>query len=134
MLVNRLKVLCVDDNRDLADSEAMLLDVHGYDARACYGGAAAVLEAVGFRPDVCLVDLNMPGMDGCEVAVRLREPGEGPPPVLVAVTAKGGAEDRKRTAAAGFDVHLVKPVEPAVLLKMLAGVTARLDTPAAATL
>jgi two-component system OmpR family response regulator len=124
MGVNRLRVLCVDDNRDLADSEAMLLDACGYDARACYDGPQALHEAAGFRPIVCLVDLDIPGMDGCEVAARLRGPGEGPPPALVAVTARGGPDDRRRTAAAGFDLHLVKPVDPAELVAAVAGFAA----------
>lgn len=111
------RVLCVDDNPDVADSEALLLGLCGYDARACYGGEDALAAADGFRPDACLLDLNMPGMDGCELARRLRARGRCP--LLVAVTARGGDEDRRRTAAAGFDRHLVKPVDPARLLELL---------------
>ncbi len=122
MLANRLRVLCVDDNRDVADSEAMMLDIHGYDARACYSGPAAVLEAAAFGPDVCLVDLDMPGMDGCEVAAILRGLDAGPP-VLVAFTARSGGADRRRTAEAGFDAHLVKPVVPAVLFATIGRLT-----------
>jgi CheY-like chemotaxis protein len=77
-----LRVLCVDDNRDVADSEADLLHVHECDARACYSGASALVEVAEFRPCVCLIDLNMPGMDGDELAVRLREQEGGPPPIL----------------------------------------------------
>lgn len=122
MGAKRLRVLCVDDNRDIADSEAMLLDVFGYDARACYDGRCAIAEGRVFRPDVYLVDLNMPGMDGCEVARELRAEHDGPPPLLVAITAKSGKEDYRRTTEAGFDAHLVKPVEPTRLLAMLAEV------------
>ncbi|QEL14753.1 response regulator [Limnoglobus roseus] len=120
MVTKRLKVLCVDDNHDIADSEAMLLDVYGIDARACYDGPHAILAGREFHPDAYLVDLNMPGMDGCEVARELRAEHDGPPPLLVAITAKSAAEDYRRTQAAGFDAHLVKPVEPNRLLKMLA--------------
>lgn len=63
-----LRVLCVDDNHDIADSEAMLLGLYGFEARACYDGPHALVEAKVFCPDAYLVDLNMPGMDGCEVA------------------------------------------------------------------
>ena len=122
MPANRLRVLCIDDNRDVADSEAMMLDLHGYDARDCYSGTAAVLEAEEFDPHVCLVDLDMPGMDGCEVAATLRGPGTGLP-VMVAVTARGGVAERRRTAEAGFAAHLVKPVEPAVLFATIGRLT-----------
>ena len=120
MAVNRLRVLCVDDNRDIADSEAMLLDLLGFDSRACYDGRQAIREVPKFRPDVLLIDLNMPGMDGCDVARVLRLRYEGPPPLLVAITAKGGTEDYRRTRDAGFDAHLVKPVEPSRLVELLA--------------
>jgi CheY-like chemotaxis protein len=120
MAINRLKVLCVDDNRDVADSEAMLLDLLGYDSWACYDGTQALVEARRFHPDVFLLDLNMPGMDGCEIARELRIRYEGHPPLLVAITAKSGTEDYRRTRDAGFDAHLVKPVAPNRLAEMLA--------------
>lgn len=104
------RILCVDDNHDVADSAAELLQMHGYNARACYDGPAALALAEVFAPDICMIDLNMPGMDGDEVAVRLREIGR--PLVLVAVTAMGSPESRRRIEAAGFDLHLVKPVDP----------------------
>ena len=108
-----VRILCVDDSRDIADSTAMLLGMCGYDARACYDGLAALEEARSFRPAVCLIDLNMPGLDGDAVARRMRDPLA---PALVAMTAMGGAETRRRTAAAGFVRHLVKPVDPQALL------------------
>jgi len=115
-----LRVLCVDDNRDAADSEADLLNVVGFDARACYDGPAALAEAAGFRPGVCLIDLNMPGMEGDELAVRLREQSGGAcPPVLVAVTAMSDEASRARVRGAGFALHLVKPVDPHDLLAVL---------------
>jgi len=107
-----LRILCVDDNRDVADSSVDLLQVMGFEARACYDGPSALAEAVGFRPGVCLIDLNMPGMDGDELAVRLRAWAAGTPLVLVAVTAMSNEESARRIRAAGFDLHLVKPVDP----------------------
>lgn len=105
--------MCVDDNHDMADSSADLLGILGYDAQACYDGAAALAMAEDFAPDICLIDLNMPGMDGDEVAVRLRKTGRAV--VLVAVTAMGDEAGRQRIIAAGFDLHLVKPVDPRTL-------------------
>jgi two-component system, OmpR family, response regulator len=120
-----LRVLCVDDNRDIADSEVDLLHVHGFDARACYSGASALREAAEFRPCVCLIDLNMPGMDGDELAVRLREQEGGPPPVLVAVTARSDEASRRRIEDAGLDPHLVKPVDPNVLVAVIESISER---------
>jgi CheY-like chemotaxis protein len=107
-------VLCVDDNHDIADSEVMLLQLAGFDARACYCGLSALIEAAEFLPTICLLDMNMPGMDGDEVAVQLRRRGR--PLVLVAVTAVNDAEGHRRIKAAGFDRHLLKPVAPRDLL------------------
>jgi len=113
------RVLVVDDNRDVADSTAQLLAVVGFESRACYDGPTALATADGFRPGVCLLDLNMPGMGGEELAVRLRAGAGGRPLVLVAVTAMSSSEYRERTAAAGFDLHLVKPVDPFQLVDVV---------------
>jgi two-component system OmpR family response regulator len=110
------RVLCVDDNRDIADSEVQLLQVCGFDARACYDGPEALALAATFRPTVCLIDLNMPGMNGDELAVRLRKQEGGPPPVLMAVTARDDEQSQSRIRAAGLTPHLVKPVDPRLLL------------------
>lgn len=115
-----VRVLCIDDNRDVADSEADLLHVYGFDARACYSGESALREAAEFHPRVCLIDLNMPAMSGDELAVRLREQEGGPPPALVAVTARSDEESRRRVEKAGLDPHLVKPVDPIRLLEVIA--------------
>jgi CheY-like chemotaxis protein len=114
-----LRVLVVDDNRDVADSTADLLRVVGFEAVACYDGTAALDAVAGFRPDVCLVDLNMPGMDGDELGRRLRDRAGGRPLVLVAVTAMGDVGSRQRTDNAGFCLHLVKPVDPHDLLRVV---------------
>jgi CheY-like chemotaxis protein len=115
-----LRVLCVDDNPDHADSEALFLRVLGFEARACYGGRDAVILAGTFLPDVCLLDMNMPGMEGDELVARLRAWAGGRPLVLVAVTAT--CND---TPAAGFDRHLLKPVDPARLLAVVNALTER---------
>ena len=96
-----LRVLCVDDNHDSADSMAMLLDMLGCEVEVSYGGAAALTLAEEFRPDVCLLDLTMPGMDGLELAQRLRQCAAGRRMLVVAMTALGSevappADDRCR--------------------------------------
>jgi CheY-like chemotaxis protein len=114
-----LRVLCVDDNQDSADSMAMLLDMLGCEVEVSYNGPAALALSDEFRPDVCLLDISMPGMDGCELARRLRQRAGGRPLLLVAMTALGSESDRGRTAAAGFDHHLTKPVEIDALIDAL---------------
>jgi len=112
------RVLCVDDNPDVADSEALLLQAVGFEAQACYDGPKALEVAAKFRPSVCLLDLQMPGMDGDEVAIRLQAE-TWCPLLLVAVTARSDAISRERTSAAGFHVHLVKPVDPQKLVEVV---------------
>jgi CheY-like chemotaxis protein len=114
-----LRVLCVDDNRDVADSSVDLLRVMGFEARACYDGPTALTEAAVFRPGVCLIDLNMPGMEGDALAVLLRAWAAGAPVVLVAVTAMSDEESNRRIRDAGFDLHLVKPVDPHNLVSVV---------------
>jgi CheY-like chemotaxis protein len=116
---SRLRVLCVDDHRDVADSTALLLRGAGFEARACHDGRTALQLAVQFRPGVCLLDLTMPGMDGDELAQRLLAQPGWRPLLLVAVTAVSDESYRQRTTAAGFHLHLVKPVEPEKLLAMV---------------
>jgi two-component system OmpR family response regulator len=118
-VVPRLRVLCVDDNRDATDSAGELLRLVGFDARVCYDGPTALEVAEEFRPDVCLLDLNMPGMDGDELAARIREQAGDRAVVFVAATAQDDDESRQRTADAGFKLHLVKPVDPHALLDVM---------------
>ena len=110
--------LCVDDNHDVADSTVRLLQAAGCQAMACYSGAAALAAVEERPPDVCLLDLAMPGMSGLELAGRLRAwaAARDRPLVLVAVTAHGDPHSREQTAASGFDYHLVKPVQTRELL------------------
>jgi two-component system, OmpR family, response regulator len=104
------RILCVDDNPDVADSITDLLEILGYEARACYDGPSALAKAEIFVPDICLIDLNMPGMNGDVLAIHLREGGRQL--ILIAVTAMSDEKSCLRISAAGFDLHLVKPVDP----------------------
>lgn len=121
-----VRALVVDDHPDSADSLAALLDLLGCRARACYDGPGALEVAREFQPHACLLDLAMPGMDGLELAARLRAEAGPRPLLLVATTAFGDQEAQARTALAGFHYHLVKPVEPASLVEALARFGARL--------
>jgi PAS domain S-box-containing protein len=119
------RLLVVDDNKDAADSLAMLLRLQGHEVRVAYSGMAAVETTKTYTPDVIFLDIGMPGMDGYEAARRIREqPGLGRT-VLAALTGWGQEEDRRRTAEAGFDHHLVKPPEPKVLQELLADLRPR---------
>jgi CheY-like chemotaxis protein len=116
----RRRVLVVDDNRDGAESMTMLLGAHGHEVRTVHDGPTALTVAAEWRPDVMLLDIGLPGMNGYDVAERIAgQPWRGSMQ-LVAVTGWGQAEDRARSAKAGFDAHLVKPVELDVLLQAVA--------------
>ena len=116
---SRKRVLIVDDNADGADSLGRLLAVLGHETAMEYDGQAA-LDRVGvFGADVVLLDLGMPGLDGFEICRRLRASDSPHRPRIVAMTGWGREEDRARTAAAGFDAHLVKPVDLAALARLL---------------
>ena len=101
------RVLCVDDDHDVADSTVLLLRAVGFEARACYDGRTALQLAAEFRPNVCLLDVNMPGMDGDELAVGLLAQPGWRPLLVVAVTALCDEAYRQRTTAAGFHLYLV---------------------------
>jgi CheY-like chemotaxis protein len=109
----------VDDHRDCANSFALLLRAMGFEARACYNGPSALLLNDSFRPGLCFLDLNMPGIAGDELARRLREAPEWRPLLLVAVAAMNNEASRARIEAAGFDMHLVKPVDPGKLVEVV---------------
>jgi signal transduction histidine kinase/DNA-binding response OmpR family regulator len=113
-------VLIVDDNRDATDSMAMLLAMEGYDVRVAYDGPQALDAVRAARPDVILLDIGLPGMDGFQVAQRVRADPENSSIVIVAVSGYGQEEHRSRSTQAGCDHHLVKPIEPAVVSELLA--------------
>ena len=114
------RILIVDDNRDGANSLAMVLRMLGNHVHITYDGIAAIIAAEAFRPNLMLLDIGLPRMDGHEVCRRIREQPWGRDIVLVAVTGWGQEEDRRRSLESGFDHHLVKPVNPADLEKLLA--------------
>ena len=113
------RILVVDDNQDAAASLALLLEMTGNDVRTAHDGLEAVAAAAALRPDVVLMDLGMPRLNGYDAASRIRAEPWGAGMVLVAVTGWGQDEDRRRTAEAGFDGHLVKPVDYAAFLRLL---------------
>ena len=117
-----LRILVVDDNRDAADSLAMLLRTTGNDIRTAYDGLEAVQVASEFRPDVVLLDIGLPKIDGHEVAQRIRKESWGRQMCLMAVTGWSDETDRARSRAAGFDHHLVKPLDPGHLAQLLVSV------------
>jgi CheY-like chemotaxis protein len=114
------RVLVVDDNQDSAETIAMLIELWGHQARIVHNGPAALAEAPGWRPEVVLLDIGLPGIDGYEVARRLRQEPAMAGALLIAMTGYGQERDRRMSSEAGFDHHLVKPVDPAVLQKLLA--------------
>jgi signal transduction histidine kinase/CheY-like chemotaxis protein len=113
------RLLVVDDNQDAANSLAMLLKLQGHDARVAYSGIGALEMTKTYTPDVVLLDIGMPGMDGYEVARRMRQQVGLEGVVLAALTGWGQQEDRRRSKEAGFDHHLVKPVDVAELNRLL---------------
>src|SRR5262249_42482279 len=108
---SRQRVLVVDDNVDAAATLAELPELWGYEVRVAHEGPAAVEEAVRFQPDVALLDIGLPGMNGYELARQLRRKPESADTVLIALTGYGQEEDRRQAQAAGFTHHLVKPVD-----------------------
>jgi CheY-like chemotaxis protein len=114
------RVLVVDDNDDSAQTMAMMLELGGIKAKIAHDGAAALRVADEFRPHVVLLDIGLPEMDGFEVARRMRQTPELSSAILVAMTGYGQEEDRRRTADAGFAHHLVKPVDPEALKRVIA--------------
>ncbi len=120
MPVRLHRVLVVDDNHDAADSLGMLLQFLGAEVKVVHDGYAALEAMKSFAPAVVLLDLGMPGMNGLEVARRMREDPATSGTTLVALTGWGQREDRRRTAEAGFDHHLVKPADLGALQSILA--------------
>ena len=114
------RILVVDDNRDAADSLSKLLTLLGNEIRTVYDGLAAVEAAIQFRPSLVLLDIGLPKLNGYEAARRIRQECE-PPLTLVAVTGWGQDEDRQRSQEAGFDMHMVKPVDLGALQQLIAG-------------
>ena len=115
-----IRILVVDDNQDSADSLGMLLKLLGNDVRVVHDGLAAVEVASDFKPRVVLLDIGLPTLNGYEAAQKIRQQAAGSQAVIIAVTGWGQDIDRQRSKQAGFDHHLVKPVDPDVLTRLLA--------------
>ena len=111
----------VDDNKDSADSLAMVLRRKANEIRTAYDGLEAVQATEDFRPELVLLDIGLPKLNGYEVARRIRQQPWGQEVIIVALTGWGQDEDRRRSHEAGFDLHIVKPVETAALESLLAG-------------
>lgn len=115
-----LRILIVDDNHDSADMLAMLLQFSGHETHTAHDGLAAVMAAAKLQPDVIFLDIGLPLVNGYEAAQRIREQQQERRPVLVALTGWGQDEDRRRSEEAGFDAHMVKPIDEASVEQLLA--------------
>jgi len=121
MSSTRRRILVADDNRDAAESLAMLLEMAGHEVRVAHHGKAAVSLAQAFRPDTALLDIGMPDLSGYEVAESLRREPWAADIQLIALTGWGQESDRRRALEAGFDHHLVKPIDPDQLVGLIGG-------------
>jgi len=119
-----LRILVADDMEDITDSMALLLHILGHIVQVAHDGLAAVERAAEFQPDVVLLDIGMPGINGYEAARRIRQQ-RGMGVVLIAVTAWGSDSDKREAMRAGFDHHLTKPVNVDALIQLLLGVKPR---------
>jgi CheY-like chemotaxis protein len=117
------KILVADDDQDSAESLALLFQLMGHDVRAAQSGLAAIDVAAEFRPDLIVLDIGMPGLDGYEVCRRIRQHDWAQTIVIAALTGWSRDEDRDRSEQAGFNHFLVKPVDPKALEDLIAGLT-----------
>jgi signal transduction histidine kinase/DNA-binding response OmpR family regulator len=128
-----LKDLCllvVDDNRDVANSTATLMRMYGCDVHVAYDGREALEMVPRVHPEAILLDIGLPGMDGYQVVERLRREPGNQHILIIAISGYGQAEDRARSKAAGFDYHMVKPLDPDVLRQLLSNLSSRRPIPA----
>jgi DNA-binding response OmpR family regulator len=120
------RVLIADDYSDAAESLAMLLKIAGFETQVATRGDDALLQALRWRPHICVLDIDMPGCDGREIARSLRQPSGTQRPLLIALTGWTSDEERRRTLEAGFDYYFIKPVEPERLVRTIEqGITTR---------
>jgi CheY-like chemotaxis protein len=113
------RLLVVDDNRDAAEIMSMLLQMWGHEVAYAFDGPSALQTAEQWQPEAVFLDIGLPGMDGYEVAARLRELPHAKDAVLIAITGYGQDDDRLRSRRAGIDHHLVKPVAPDTLRSLI---------------
>ncbi|HEV8577921.1 MAG TPA: PAS domain S-box protein [Thermoanaerobaculia bacterium] len=123
-VMSKRRLLIVDDLKDTADSLAMLLNMKGHDVHTAYDGEEAIAAAAKLRPEVVLLDIGMPKLNGYDACRHIREQSWGEGVFIVALTGWGQEDDRRATEEAGFDHHMVKPVDPAALLQLLASLPA----------
>jgi DNA-binding response OmpR family regulator len=123
-LVGR-RILIADDNQDAAETLSMLLQMDGHDVQVVHDGRAAVSAFAAFKPEIALVDIGMPELNGYEVARLVREDAHGQAVTLIAVTGWGQERDKQRALEAGFDHHFTKPVEPHRIDKILRSLPTR---------
>jgi CheY-like chemotaxis protein len=123
------RILVADDNDDAAQSLAMLLRADGHEVAVVNDGAAALEWATSLQPEIAILDIGMPGLDGYEVAARLRRTDWGRRIRLVALTGWGQEQDKQRAAAAGFDLHVTKPLDPDDLQELVGAPPAPTDAP-----
>jgi CheY-like chemotaxis protein len=121
----QVRALIIEDNRDAAESLSLLLDQIGCESAVAYTGPEGIAAARSHRPDIVFCDIGLPGLDGYEVAKRLRAENWGSRVTLVAVTAYGREEDRRRAEEAGFDLHFVKPADPLAIQRLFKDVGLR---------
>ena len=115
-----LRILLVEDNDDTAWSMAALLGRHGYEIEVTKDGPSALQVSATYQPDVVLLDIGMPEMDGWQLARQIRQQQNGRQPVLIAVTGYATTADRQRSQEAGINLHFAKPADPKELLEVLA--------------
>jgi CheY-like chemotaxis protein len=113
------RILVVDDNVDLARGLARLLQIHGHDVQIAYDGPSGLNKARESKPEVVLLDIGLPGMDGYQVAAHLRREETVKDVTLIAISGYGQEEDRRRAMEAGFDHHLVKPIASEDLIRLV---------------
>lgn len=116
-----LRLLLVDDSVDAVMAMSFLLEADGYDVRVAHEGRHALEVAAQFEPEIVLLDLGLPGMDGCQLAEEMRKRACTAHALLIAVTGYGQPSDRQRSHEAGFDHHLVKPVSPEEIQRVING-------------
>lgn len=114
------RILIVDDNREAADALARLIGICGYETRTIYDGQQAVEAAADFNPDMALIDIGMPGLNGYEVAKQIRQQRANVHVIVVAVTGYAQPDDKRRAYESGFDLHVAKPMNVDKLNELLA--------------
>jgi len=129
----QLRVLVVDDNHDAAESMEVLLSILGSEVQVCHDGIEAVAAFQTFRPDVILLDIGLPRLDGHGAATQIRALPGGSEVTLIALSGYGRDEDMQRSQQAGFDRHLVKPVAPDTLIELLSSLVRAAPIPGETT-